>query len=718
MTSTGRGRHGVAIRAAKETSTRNRGIRHTSGSTKDRATQSVARPHLNGSAAPGAVRLQLRDAGYDPIPIKGKIPPLNGWQTKFDVDDDEVKQWAKDFPHAKSTGLLTKRTPTIDIDIKIEKAALAVEEMVRERFKAQGKVMVRVGNAPKRAIPFRADTPFKKITANLTAPDGSEGQKIELLADGQQYVAFGIHEDTHKPYTWSGGEPGKVTRDELPTISEKQARKLVEDAATLLIRDHGYKPAKPKPKEKANGAGGGPAQWQYLTDNIRAGTEWHDSIRDLAAMMTRSGMSSGAAVNFLYALMDSSDAPHDHRWIARRGDIKRAVETATGLSSSNDDNDEKSSLIYFNDAIAEEISKEWLIKGVMAKGETSSWVGPPKSGKSALLTDICIALSSTRQWRGYTVKKKVGCVYFALERGDLIKRRMRGYAQRDKLKDLPIAIRKGIVDLMDPKCVDHFVTTIKEAATGFGCDVGLIIIDTFSKGIAAGGGDENTAKDQNRVYANLRTVQELTGVHVALVHHTGKDESKGARGSSAHAGDMDVLIQFAVEKNFITVRVTDANDQATGVMTRFEMEDIRIGVDEDGDSLHTFIVDLEDEYGKEESAKKLSPQLSRAMELLNEVISTSAKRMTIAGDLHDVVTLDQWKEACVRGGLSAGDEKSFGRIFRRAFDVLVEMHRIGTLDGMVWPIYGVKKTDSPGKKAPNVYQLFGRETKADKGGKI
>ena len=179
-----------------------------------------------------------------------------------------------------------------------------------------------------------------------------------------------------------------------------------------------------------------------------------------------------------------------------------------------------------------------------------------------------------------------------------------------------------------------------------------------------------------------------------------------------------MLIQFAVEKSFITVRVTDANDQATGVITRFEMEDIRIGVDEDGDSLHTFIVDLEDEYGKEESTKKLSPQLSRAMELLNETINNSGKRMVIGDGLHDVVTLDQWKEACVRGALSAGDEKSFSRIFRRAFEVLVEMRRIGTLDGMVWLVYGVKKTDSPGKKASNVFQLFRRRARADKEGKI
>ena len=484
-------------------------------------------------------RKQLRSAGYDPLPIIGKMPPLDEWQTKINASDDEIDSWDKlsKTKKAKSTGLLTQRMPTLDVDIKIPEAAIAVEQLIRERFDGLGKILVRVGNAPKRAIPFTTKTPFKKITANLIAPDGDTRQKLELLGDGQQVVGFGIHEDTRKPYTWFGGEPGAIKRDELPALDEKQAQKLVDDAVKLLVRDHGYKRAKQKPKEKVDGAGGGSADWQYLADNIRNGIDLHNSIRDLAAKLVKSGMSGGAAVNFLYALMDSSDALHDARWLARRNDIKRAVETATRLPNDNPASS-GSDLIYFNDAVADEISKEWLIKGVIAKGETSSWVGPPKSGKSALLTDICIALSSAREWRGYTVKKKVGCVYFALERGDLIKRRLRGYAKRDRLKDLPIAIVKGIVDLMDPKCVDYFVETIREAETGFGCDVGFIIIDTFSKGIAASGGDENQAKDQNRVYANLRRVQELTSVHIALIHHTGKDESKGARGSSAHAGDM------------------------------------------------------------------------------------------------------------------------------------------------------------------------------------
>ena len=52
-------------------------------------------------------------------------------------------------------------------------------------------------------------------------------QKIELLCDGQQLVAFGIHPDTRKPYRWIGGEPGEVGRDQLPQLAETEAQDLV-----------------------------------------------------------------------------------------------------------------------------------------------------------------------------------------------------------------------------------------------------------------------------------------------------------------------------------------------------------------------------------------------------------------------------------------------------------------------------------------------------------
>ena len=378
-------------------------------------------------------------------------------------------------------------------------------------------------------------------------------------------------------------------------------------------------------------------------------------------------------------------------------EARRAYNKVDDKKDSAIKSDKKSPLIYFDDAVAGNNSKSWIIKGVIAKGETSSWIGPPKSGKSGVFTDICICAASGKNWRGYRTKRKTGVVYFALERGDLVARRLRAYAQRDQLKNLPIAIKKGVIDLLDPKCIDYFVDASNEAAAHFGCDAGLIVIDTFSKGIADGGGDENQAKDQNRALANPRRVQEQTGVHVAIIHHTGKNEERGARGSNAHLGDVDAMIQISGKKNVKTAIVTDANDQAVGKLTKFEMQIIELGVDDDGDPIITAIVDKNDPIDLEDdqNSKALSGQVQLAFDLLLQNFYDGRGRPppddTTRGRKYPkqtkVCTLDEWKESCQRGGLTSSDDhKAFYKAFERAHQTLLAKHMIGELDKNVWVV--------------------------------
>src|SRR3954467_7569078 len=97
------------------------------------------RLHVSVKNKPSAVtttgwRKRLRTAGFDPIPVKGKIPPMTGWQKLAGADDKTIEAWAKAHPAAKSTGILTARTPTLDIDITDDAAATDVENFTNKRF--------------------------------------------------------------------------------------------------------------------------------------------------------------------------------------------------------------------------------------------------------------------------------------------------------------------------------------------------------------------------------------------------------------------------------------------------------------------------------------------------------------------------------------------------------------------------------------------------------
>jgi RecA-family ATPase len=141
------------------------------------------------------------------------------------------------------------------------------------------------------------------------------------------------------------------------------------------------------------------------------------------------------------------------------------VEPARMKANGDDSQPAKKNAIKltFFDECNDTAAKRWLIKGVIARGETSSWIAPPGRGKSALHSDISVHLAAGIDWRGHRTKGQFGVVYFAFERADLVKRRNAAYAKRLNLKGLPIAIAAQIINLMDPRCVDVILATIRAA---------------------------------------------------------------------------------------------------------------------------------------------------------------------------------------------------------------------------------------------------------------
>jgi hypothetical protein len=216
----------------------------------------------------------------------------------------------------------------------------------------------------------------------------------------------------------------------------------------------------------------------------------------------------------------------------------------------------------------------------------------------------------------------------------------------------------------------------------------MIVIDTFGKGTAAGGGEENSARDQNLTAANLRRVQEETGVHVAVIGHTGKDETRGARGSNAHVGDVDMMVQIkGSETKMKTVSIIKNNDGPEGVLTTFKLEIAILGKDEDGDDITTAILSAVDtvDSKKEASRAQLNNSQRTAMDLLRRVIIDDGESAPVGSDwpknIGKVVTIEAWRACCIKGGLSAGNKESAETAFRRAVRDLRALHRIGVWDG-------------------------------------
>ncbi|HEY8614172.1 MAG TPA: AAA family ATPase [Roseomonas sp.] len=335
------------------------------------------------------------------------------------------------------------------------------------------------------------------------------------------------------------------------------------------------------------------------------------------------------------------------------------------------------------------VHKDWLLKGVIAGGETSSWVGGPGQGKSALLTDIGVHLAAGRPWRGYRCPSPAAVVIHALERGDLLKRRLDAYRRKWGLDRLPIAVITEALDFMNLSSVAKLVSTVEAVENHYNMGVGLLIIDTYAKAIAAGGGDENAAKDQNRVLGHLRQVQAATGSHIALVGHTGKDESKGARGSNAHLGDVDVMVQFSGEK-VKEAKVTKANDQPEGRLTVFELETYEFGLDEDGDPITTSIV-ASDTPDADVVTKRatVSARQRLALDALDAAVGNFGEDppadLGLPGTVK-AVSFQQWQEELLRRDVLSEDDPHLKSTYYKLRKDMAAKRLIGIRDMLAWRV--------------------------------
>jgi hypothetical protein len=281
-----------------------------------------------------------------------------------------------------------------------------------------------------------------------------------------------------------------------------------------------------------------------------------------------------------------------------------------------------------------EPAKDWIVKDVIALGETSSWIAPPGKMKSALLAELAYAVASRRSdWHGFRIKRAGAAVYFALERYALTERRFKAYRTRNNNKNAPVAVVPATIDLMDPRTVEDVVAVIRAVEEGTTEKVVLVIFDTFAKLIAAGGGDEDKAKDQGRVFANIQRLKDKVGCHVALIGHTGKDETRGARGSSAILGDADVMVTIGGDAAVKTAAVIKANDAPEGPLFSFTSEAHHVGVDDDGDDITVHVVSPES-VSAQPGASRLS-RWPKSLKLVHEAIVAAHDVATdhrVAGD--------------------------------------------------------------------------------------
>jgi hypothetical protein len=126
------------------------------------------------------VRKRLLRAGFLPIPCIGKTIKIENWPNIVATEAD-IDTWFSRYPDAMNTGLLTRTTPAIDLDVYDSEVAEELEATLFDMI-GEGRTLVRFGKPPKRAVLFRADTPFAKIRTPVFTSPGSNKENFVYWA--------------------------------------------------------------------------------------------------------------------------------------------------------------------------------------------------------------------------------------------------------------------------------------------------------------------------------------------------------------------------------------------------------------------------------------------------------------------------------------------------------------------------------------------------------
>ena len=254
---------------------------------------------------------------------------------------------------------------------------------------------------------------------------------------------------------------------------------------------------------------------------------------------------------------------------------KRAMELGWQSQSANTTpNPQRYKLLTGNDLRAFPPVK-WRLKWVLPYEGLAALYGPSASGKSFLATDLSVALAEGNKWFGIRTTQST-VIYVALEGESGFKNRVAAW-ELENNRTLPASMFMVMqpFQITNPSDVDGLAATVAHGS--------VVIVDTLNR--AAPTSDENSSKEMGEILQSCKRLQRLIGGLVVLVHHTGKDTTKGARGHSSLFAALDGAIEVERSNDKRSWSIAKAKDGQDGKSFPFELKFHKLGTDSDGDEI-------------------------------------------------------------------------------------------------------------------------------------
>ncbi len=331
----------------------------------------------------------------------------------------------------------------------------------------------------------------------------------------------------------------------------------------------------------------------------------------------------------------------------------------------------------------------WLVKGVLVESTLSVLWGEPGSGKSFFALDMAAHIALSWPWREH----RIACgavVYLGLEGGRGLQSRVlalqRHYnAEDDGVVQTPFYLVPAPLDLLT---ADGDLHRTIGAIQSCG-DVKLVVVDTLARAIS--GGNENSPEDMGAFIRNMDRIRDETGAHVMVVHHGGKDQTRGARGHSSLKAAADTEIE--VRKSDVGQRIAKVTKQKDGVEGQefaFELQTVDLGTDEDGDPITSCVCIPVDGGGLQTTKRRrVTGAAQILLSALNEAIVDAGVLPKackyIPANVY-AANIEVVRQYAYKRHISDTDTpEARKKAFQRALQRLQTENLVGIWEGLIWP---------------------------------
>ncbi|EJG1730945.1 helicase RepA family protein [Vibrio parahaemolyticus] len=226
--------------------------------------------------------------------------------------------------------------------------------------------------------------------------------------------------------------------------------------------------------------------------------------------------------------------------------------------------------------------QEWLIKGIFSKQSFGVIYGKSGSRKSFITIDMSCAIASSSTWQNR--RTQAGAVVYVAAEGQAgMAKRVKAWEIANERKVEHLYILGNSIMMSIPSSRNDLINSIKEIEDKNKVKVELVVLDTLARNFD---GDENSSDAMGKFIHGCDLVKEAINASILCVHHSGKDASKGGRGSSAlnAACDFEFQVTHDSKTGLTTLSNTKQKDAEEAPNLVFEFQPVDLGVKcEDGE---------------------------------------------------------------------------------------------------------------------------------------